>query len=134
MTDVRWIQRLDNLNRAYKHLHELSLRENLDWVESIALIKLFEVVFELSWKTLKDYLYSEGITVKSPRETIKQAFQMELIEDGDCWLAALEKRNTTTHRYDEAFSKMLTDVIQSRYTAIFTQLQQDLNQRARHSE
>ncbi len=134
MTDVRWIQRLDNLNRAYKHLHELSLRENLDWVESIALIKLFEVVFELSWKTLKDYLYSEGITVKSPRETIKQAFQMELIEDGDCWLDALEKRNTTTHRYDEAFSKMLTDVIQSRYTAIFTQLQQDLNQRARHSE
>ena len=134
MTDVRWIQRLDNLNRAYKHLHELSLRENLDWVESIALIKLFEVVFELSWKTLKDYLYSEGIAVKSPRETIKQAFQLDLIEDGDCWLDALEKRNTTTHRYDEAFSKMLTDVIQSRYTAIFTQLQLDLNQRARHSE
>ncbi len=125
MTDIRWIQRLDNLNRAYKHLHELTLRENLDWVESIALIKLFEVVFELSWKTLKDYLYSEGITVKSPREAIKQAFQMDLIEDGDTWLDALEKRNSTTHRYDEAFSYMLTELIQSRYTAIFTQLQLD---------
>ena len=130
MSDIRWIQRLDNLNRAHARLHDLSQRKNLDWVEAIALIKLFEVVFELSWKTLKDYLYSEGITTKSPRETLKQAFQMDLIDDGDSWFDALEKRNITTHRYDEAFSKMLTQSIQNRYAAIFIQLVSDFNKRA----
>ena len=37
--------------------------------------------FELAWKVLKDYLEYEEFEVKSPRQTIKQAFQIELIED-----------------------------------------------------
>ena len=31
---------------------------------------------------MKDYLVAEGYEVKSPRESIKQAFQYGLIEDG----------------------------------------------------
>ena len=44
------------------------------------------MTFELAWKVLKDYLESEGYMVKSHRETIKQAFQIGLIDNGHVWI------------------------------------------------
>ena len=65
------------------------------------LYQFYEICFELSWKTMKDYLESEGFEVKSPREAIKLAFQTGLVEDGELWIEALEARNMTSHIYDE---------------------------------
>ncbi|MDC3413872.1 nucleotidyltransferase substrate binding protein [Aquibacillus sp. 3ASR75-286] len=45
-------------------------------------MQFFETTFELAWKVLKDYLEVEGFVANSPRESIKQAFQVEIIEDG----------------------------------------------------
>jgi hypothetical protein len=36
------------------------------------------MTFELELKVLKDYLEADGYIVKSPRETIKQAFKNEI--------------------------------------------------------
>ena len=55
------------------------------------------MTFELGWKVLKDYLELAGHIVKSPRETIKQAFQNEIINDGHIWMDALSVGNLTTH-------------------------------------
>ncbi|WP_200086690.1 HI0074 family nucleotidyltransferase substrate-binding subunit [Salicibibacter cibi] len=64
-------------------------------MERAGLIQLFEVTFELAWKVFKDYLEAEGYIMKSPRQTIKQAFQMGIIEDGHTWIDALSDRNLT---------------------------------------
>lgn len=70
------------------------------------------MTFELGWKVLKDYLESEGYIVKSPRETIKQAFQIGLINDGYIWMEALTVMNLTTHTYDENLvNKLISDII-----------------------
>ena len=70
------------------------------------------MTFELAWKVLKDYLEAEGYIVKSPRETIKQAFQIQLINDGHIWMEALAVRNLTTHTYDEKLvNKLINDII-----------------------
>ena len=70
------------------------------------------MTFELAWKVLKDYLESEGYIVKSPRETIKQAFQIGLINDGHIWMEALTVRDLTTHNYDENLvNKLISDTI-----------------------
>jgi len=130
MVDIRWKQRFQNLNEALGRLDELVQKDGLNWIEATALIKMFEIVFELSWKTLKDYLLEQGITVKSPRDTIKQAYQMDLLDDGDTWLDAMEKRNTMVHRYDEEFSKMLTGLIQGQYAPCFRALQLKLSQKS----
>jgi nucleotidyltransferase substrate binding protein (TIGR01987 family) len=69
--------------------------------------------FEFGWKVLKDYLESQGCIVKSPIETIKQAIQIGLIEEGHPWMDALSKRNLTSHTYDEAFAKkFITEIIE----------------------
>jgi len=77
-SDIRWKQRFDNLQRAY------------------------EFTFELSWKTLKDFLAYNGIDAKLPRDVLKQAFATGLIRDGQLWIDMLKERNLMAHTYDDA--------------------------------
>src|SRR5690554_1958308 len=99
--DMRWKQRFSNFKKAQKQLTEFIEKEELNKFEIQGLIQCFEYTFELAWKTMKDYLEQEGFTVKSPRSTIKTAFQIQLISDGHTWINALEKRNLMAHTYDE---------------------------------
>ena len=57
---------------------------------------------------MKDYLESQGYDVKSPRETVKQSFQIGLIDNGHIWIDALSNRNLTTHTYDEELAEIMT--------------------------
>ena len=84
-------------------------------MERAGIIQFFEMTFELAWKVLKDYLESEGYIVKSPRETVKQAFQIGLIDDGHIWIDALSNRNLTTHTYDEELAQKMTSEILNSY-------------------
>lgn len=50
---------------------------------------------------------------KSPRETIKQAYQIGLIDDGHIWIDALSDRNLTVQTYDDKLAeKMVKDIVQ----------------------
>ena len=57
---------------------------------------------------MKDYLESQGYDVKSPRETVKQSFQIGLIDNGHIWIDALSNINLTTHTYDEELAEKMT--------------------------
>ncbi len=50
------------------------------------LIQFYEMSFELAWKIMKDYLDEQGFVVNSPRQAIKQTFQIGLIENGHVWI------------------------------------------------
>jgi len=73
------------LQFAYGKLQE-AIKVNEQMPENdlikMALIKGFEMTFELSWKTMKDFLNYDGIDVKLPREIIKHAFANDIITDG----------------------------------------------------
>ena len=99
---IRWKQRFINFEKSFKLLERTLSIQTPSEAEKGGIIQFYEVCFELSWKTMKDYLESEGFLVKSPKQAIKQAFQIEIIEDGELWLSALDDRNLTTHIYDEA--------------------------------
>lgn len=71
--------------------------------------------FELAWKVLKDYLEYQEYEVKSPRETVKTAFQIGLIDNGHIWIDALSDRNLTTHTYDEELANKMTKEILDLY-------------------
>lgn len=110
--DIRWKQRFENFNKAYTLLEKYSTKTELSELEQAGIIQFFEMTFELGWKVLKDYLECDGYIVKSPRETIKQAFQNEIINDGHIWMEALSVRNLTTHTYDENLAnKMVKDIV-----------------------
>lgn len=114
LKDIRWKQRFENFEKAYKLLEKYSKQEIKTELERAGIIQFFEMTFELAWKVLKDYLEAQAFIVKSPRDTIKQAFQIGLIEDGHVWIDALSNRNLTVHTYDEALAdKMVKEVINS---------------------
>ena len=125
--NVRWKQRYSNFEKSFKMLQETTKIGKPSDAERVGLIQFFEVTFELAWKTLKDYLESQGYNVKTPRETLKQAFEIELIIDGEQWLEALDDRNLTTHTYDEKMAKKVEKLIREKYNPLLIQLHQNLS-------
>ena len=99
--DIRWKQRFENFEKSYLQLQRTLEITAPSEAERAGLVQFFEITFELAWKLLKDYLEEQGFVVKSPKETIKQALQFDLIKQGHTWIDALADRNLTTHTYDE---------------------------------
>lgn len=73
---------------------------------------------------MRDYLASSGapLDVPSPINVVRAAFQINLITDGDAWVAAMKARNMMAHEYDcAAFEKTVSD-IQNRYLPLLDAL------------
>ena len=128
-SDIRWKQRFDNLQRAYQRLRwalEIHQQDPDNDLIRMAVIKAYEFTFELSWKTLKDFLAYNGIDAKLPREVLKQAFATGLVIDGQLWIDMLEERNLMAHTYDDATARKAVDQIQERYLGGLQQLHDTL--------
>lgn len=128
--EIRWRQRFQNFEKAYNQLHEAMIRvEQLSTLEKEGLIQRFEYTFELAWKTMKDYLESQEVTVGYPREVIKSAFHYGLIKDGEVWMDMLEKRNLMARTYEETRFNMAINKIKEEYYSALTQVYRDLGEK-----
>lgn len=127
LKDIRWKQRFMNFKKSYSLLDKYIGEPIKTDLERAGIIQLFEISFELSWKLMKDYLDAQEFNVKSPREAIKQAFQIGLIEDGHVWLDALSDRNLTVHTYDEVLAKKMLEDIRDTYFPQLRELYHKLN-------
>ena len=128
--NVRWRQRFMNFERSFQVLERTAAIPDLSEAERGGLVQVFETTFERAWKTLKDYLESEGFDVKTPRETIKQAFQVGLLADGGAWMRMLDDRNRMSHIYDEAHSRKVERAIREAYFPHLQSLYQVLKKKA----
>ena len=119
MQNIRWVQRFENFEKASINLNETieCIKQNgINKIYTMALIQAYEIVFELAWKTMKDYLEFNGIITDTPRETIKEAFSKNIISDGQIWIEMMEARNKTSHTYKEEYAKSLCDDILNIYS------------------
>lgn len=98
--DIRWRQRFQNFEKAYFRLKEALDEKELNELERNGLVQRFEFTIELCWNTLKDYLEAEGVQFKpTPKETIRQAYKSQLIEDAQILIDGLDIRNELSHDY-----------------------------------
>ncbi len=93
-------------------------------IEQLGTLQSFEISFELSWKTLKDYLESKGELVEYPRDVIKTAFAHEIISDGELWLEMLKDRNLTSHTYNEGVAIKALKKTRSTYAPALLELEE----------
>ena len=114
-TDSRWVQRFENFEKAFLFFEIATAKESYSPIEIGGLVQAFEFTFELGWKTIKDFLYEQGIETKFPREAIKEAYSTGVIEDGHTWIAMLEKRNELSHTYNEGVAQQAIHTIQESY-------------------
>ena len=109
-------ERIENFNRAFtvfKDAHDQYLKDSNRVVFRLAEIQGFEVLFELSWKVLKDYIEIKGYKEDAPRNVIKKAFLLNYLPNAQIWIDMLKDRNCTSHEYnqkkaDEIFERITT--------------------------
>lgn len=130
--EVRWIQRAKSYEKAFAQLKAavtLAEQRELSDLESQGLIQGFEYTHELAWKTLKNFLESQGMVILyGSRDTTRSAFKEGLIENGEIWMDMVDKRNLTSHTYDEETAKKIVTTICSSYYVEFKRLVEKLNQ------
>ncbi len=125
--DIRWKQRFQNFDRAFKLLRqalEEKKLEEFNMLEREGLIQRFEYTFELAWKTLKDYLKENGSNLLelTPRSVIKEAFAVGILHDGQVFIDMMLSRNLLSHCYDfEKFNEVLV-TINARYLGALGEL------------
>lgn len=128
--DVRWKQRFENFQRALNQLSaavRLSETRPLTDLEKQGLIQGFEFTHELAWNVLKDYLEMEGIQgLVGSRSTVREAFKRGLVRDGEIWMDMIEKRNLSSHTYNQSVAEAIVSAVVERYHAAFLDLRDRL--------
>jgi nucleotidyltransferase substrate binding protein (TIGR01987 family) len=125
--DIRWKQRFDNYQRALQQLTlaiDLLVQRPLSDLERQGLIQGFKFTHELAWNVLKDYLEMEGIQgLVGSRSTVREAFKRGLVSDGEAWMDMIEKRNLSSHTYNQEVAEIMASAIRERYYPAFIELQ-----------
>ena len=130
MEDIRWQQRFSNYQKALAQLERFIEPPALNEREQQGLIKAFEYSFELAWNTLRDLLRSQGnAMLLGSRDTLREAYRLGLIEQGETWMLMIQDRNLTSHTYNRATADAIADHITDRYLPCFRQLHSRLEQR-----
>lgn len=94
---------LEDFKKCIGRLEEVLNLEKTD-VNRDSAIKRFELCFDLFWKAIKVFAKNKGIECNSPRDCIKTAFQLKLIEYEENWIKIIEDRNLTVHIYKEEYA------------------------------
>jgi nucleotidyltransferase substrate binding protein (TIGR01987 family) len=133
--DVRWQQRFANYCRALEQLETFFEPPALNLREQQGLIKAFEYTFELGWNTLRDLLRRQGnANLLGSRETLREAFKLGLIADGEAWMQMIQDRNLTSHTYNRSTADAIAAHVGQVYLGAFQQLRLRLEQRQQHEQ
>ena len=115
---------MQRLKEAVKTLKE-GVLQSRDELDKDGVIQRFEFTFELFWKTLKIFLEDKGIQCNTPKDCLKSAFKIGIIEEEQLFLDMLEDRNKMSHIYDKEESEKIFQKIKNNY---FPQMEACLDQ------
>ena len=86
----------------------------------------FDRLFELAWKTIKEYLQKEKMMLEaksgSPKDIIKLAYREGIIDQEILWIDMLEDRNDDSHHYRKSDAILYISKIQGKYLSAIKDL------------
>lgn len=130
MPDIRWKQRFENYQSALRELSEFIDLGELSKYEEQGLVKAFEYTYELAWKTLKDFLEYQGVEeIVGSRDAFRNAFKLDIVQDGHLWMNMIESRNKTAHTYNKKTAEEIADDVRERFYPAFRELESYLQNR-----
>ncbi|MCH7414880.1 nucleotidyltransferase substrate binding protein [Belliella sp. R4-6] len=139
--DIRWEQRFSNFKKALKKLTDAvdfihkNLEEDADKdVNDVlnemikeGLIQRFEYTHELAWNLMKDYASYQGIQmIGGSRDATREAFQLQLIENGKVWMDMIGSRNKTSHTYNNKTAEEIYFKILNEYHEAFIDFERNM--------
>lgn len=99
----RLSERIENFNNAfnlYSNMQQNYIADKKNNSNRLALTQSFEIIFELGWKVLKDYLHTKDIDIFTPRDAIKSAFHANILPSAQVWIDMAKDRNASLHEYN----------------------------------
>ncbi len=118
--DIRWLQHLSNYQRALAQLKKFIDKGELNELEQQGLIKAFEFTHELAWNVMKDYFeYQGNSSISGSRDATREAFQVNLISDGDAWMGMIKSRNQSAHTYNKDTADEIANLVLHQYFQLF---------------
>lgn len=133
--DIRWQQRFSNFQLALSQLETFFEPPELNEREQQGLIKAFEYTFELAWNSLRDLLRSRGNeNLLGSRDTLREAFRLGLIANGEAWMLMIQDLNLTSHTYNRTTADAISLNIIGTYMNCFVDLRSTLLQLAKEAE
>jgi nucleotidyltransferase substrate binding protein (TIGR01987 family) len=131
--DIRWKQRFDNFQRVFLELEEavlLSQKRSLSKLENQGLIQGFEYTHELAWNMIKDYLEEQGIFgLIGSKNTIREAFKLGILKEGEIWMNMIQSRNQTSHTYNTTLADQVVSDIIHKYFYQFKEIIEEFKKR-----
>lgn len=112
------MKKFEQLKRLYDTICRVYSSADVDSEMYIAGITSdFDRLFELCWKTIKEYMQEEGFHAAksgSPKAIIKLAYQQEIVDE-EIWLDMLDDRNDDAHLYNESAARSYAARISREY-------------------
>jgi nucleotidyltransferase substrate binding protein (TIGR01987 family) len=84
------------LEQALAAYHESKKNNDLPFM---TVCKAMEILVEYAWRELKKRVEQDGLFAPSPKEAVRQAATLGLINDPDRWIEAILARNDSVHDY-----------------------------------
>ena len=130
-SEARWHQRFVNFENAFLQLEDACKKTNYSNLELAGLVRTFMFTYELSWKVLKDLLYYQGSDMKTPRDVIRQSFQVSYLNEDDCelFLKAIDERHKLSHIYNKEEALVAEELIKNQFFPPLDRLHQTLEQK-----
>ena len=125
----RITERIENFNKAFDIYLQAVNAYNSDKgnvLTHLALVQSFEIVFELGWKVLKDFLATKDIQVYTPRDVIKEAFNINILPQAQIWIDMAQDRNSSSHEYNMDKVNLILERISKIYCEELVRFQNDL--------
>lgn len=127
-SDIRWVQRFANYKKALFQLERFIAKGSLNEFEEQGLIQAFEYTHELAWNVLRDYLREQGnFMIHGSRDATREAFKLDLIQDGEAWMDMISDRNRTSHTYNQSVAKSIASNITLRFFPLFLALKSTMD-------
>lgn len=124
----KFINRYMSFCKSLEALEEAKLRDASDPFVISGTVQKFSLTFDISWKVMKDILVKyHGINdfaSGSPRETLRTAASVNLIED-DIWLEMHKNRNDLVHDYDGELADTCFSIIVNEYIPVFNKFKNE---------
>jgi len=95
------VAQLTDFNKALARLKEAAILPPEQSIHKDATIQRFEFTFELGWKMMQTLVNESTNEVYGPKQVIREAAKLGLIDDPVKWFDFLLKRNLSVHTYKE---------------------------------
>lgn len=113
------MKKFEQLKSVYNSIVQNNKIGDFSEIYVSAITSDFDKLFELAWKTMKEYMYKnlgmQAAKTGSPKEILSLVYAQEIITDSDVWLEMLQNRNDDAHIYRLSVAAVYKSKIEAVY-------------------